>query len=194
MSNRSWGAIVLTGGTAVRMDGADKASIELGGRTLLEHALTATAEAHEVVVVGTQVPTSRPVTWTREDPRGGGPAAGLLAGLGRFFSPPELVGVLAVDMPRVTAGTFQRLLEALGDQRYDGAVLVDERGRTQSLCAVYRWPALQVARPSDRELEYGLPLRQLLWGMELAEVPAVGREAQDVDTWEDLRSLRESEF
>ena len=33
------GAIVLTGGTAVRLDGADKASLEVGGRTLLDRAL-----------------------------------------------------------------------------------------------------------------------------------------------------------
>ena len=32
--------MILAGGTAVRLDGADKASLELAGRTLLEHALT----------------------------------------------------------------------------------------------------------------------------------------------------------
>ena len=67
-------AVILTGGTGVRLGGVDKASIEIAGQTLLEHALTATAVADEVVVVGPQVPTSRPVTWTREDPPGGGPA------------------------------------------------------------------------------------------------------------------------
>ena len=105
---------MLAGGTAVRMDGVDKASIELDGVTLLERALAATMTAVEVVVVGEQVPTTRPVTWTVEDPRGGGPAAGLLAGLDRFLRPPDLVAVLAVDMPRVTPGTFARLADAVG--------------------------------------------------------------------------------
>ena len=145
---------MLTGGTAARMDGADKASIELAGVTLLERALAATFNAVEVVVVGEQVPTSRPVTWTREDPRSGGPAAGLLAGLDRFLRPPDLVEVLAVDMPRVTPGTFARLEDAVGPDD-DGALLVDAEGRRQMLCAVYRRAALERARPENREKEHG---------------------------------------
>ena len=38
-------AVVLAGGTAVRLGGVDKASIELAGRTFLEHALAATGAA-----------------------------------------------------------------------------------------------------------------------------------------------------
>jgi len=186
-----FGAVVLTGGTAARMDGADKASIELDGTTLLERALAATMTAVEVVVVGEQVPTTRPVTWTREDPREGGPAAGLLAGVDMFLRAPELVAVLAVDMPRVTPGTFVRLCEALNDD-HDGALLVGKDGRRQPLCAVYRWTALDRARPKSREDEHGLPVRALLEGLGLVEVPAQGDEARDVDTWADLRALRES--
>jgi molybdopterin-guanine dinucleotide biosynthesis protein A len=184
------GAVVLTGGTAARMDGADKASIELAGVTLLERALAATAGAVEVVVVGEQVPTSRPVTWTREEPRSGGPAAGLLAGLDRFLRPPDLVQVLAVDMPRVTPGTFSRLEEAVAPED-DGALLVDDAGRRQLLCAVYRRSALERARPANREEEHGLAMRRLLTRLALVEVPAVGDEACDVDTWTDLLRLRE---
>jgi molybdopterin-guanine dinucleotide biosynthesis protein A len=184
------GAVVLTGGTAARMDGADKASIELAGVTLLERALAATVSAAEVVVVGPQVPTSRPVTWTREEPSGGGPAAGLLTGLDRFLRPPDLVQVLAVDMPQVTPGTFARLEEAIGEED-DGALLVDRAGRRQLLCAVYRRSALERARPASREEEHGLPVRRLLARLALVEVPAVGDEARDVDTWADLRRLRE---
>lgn len=79
----SWGGIVLSGGGAARMDGVDKASIEIDGETLLEHVLSALRALPEVVVVGPEVSTSRPVTFTREEPAGGGPAAGLLAGFGR---------------------------------------------------------------------------------------------------------------
>ena len=123
---QEFGAIVLTGGDAVRLGGADKASIEIGGRTLLEHSLSAVADIAEVVVVGTDVSTSRPVTFAREDPVGGGPAAGLLAGLRRFARTPTWVIVLAVDMPLVSADTVARLASAVHD---DGAVLVDEIGR-----------------------------------------------------------------
>jgi molybdopterin-guanine dinucleotide biosynthesis protein A len=185
------GAVVLAGGTAVRLGGVDKASIEVDGVTLLERALAATMSASEVVVVGDEVPTTRPVTWTREDPAGGGPAAGLLAGLDRFLRPPELVCVLAVDMPRVHAGTVARLTWAVeGDVTVDGAVLVDGEGRRQVLTGVYRVASLQAARPPEREREHGLPVRRLVGLLRLAEVPAVGDEARDVDTWEDLRDLR----
>ena len=85
--------------------------------TLLEHVLGALAEVPEVVVVGDEVVTSRPVTFVREDPAGGGPAAGLLAGLAGFPRPPRLVVVLAVDMPLVTTATVRRLVEAVGRRR-----------------------------------------------------------------------------
>ncbi len=71
----AFSAVVLAGGTAARMGGADKAGIELGGRTLLEHALDAVVDAVEVVVVGDPVPTDLPATFVREDPPYGGPAA-----------------------------------------------------------------------------------------------------------------------
>jgi molybdopterin-guanine dinucleotide biosynthesis protein A len=172
------------------MDGADKASIELDGLTLLERALAATMTAVEVVVVGEAVPTSRPVTFTREDPRGGGPAAGLLAGVDAFYRPCDLLQVLAVDMPRATPGTFARLAEALTPS-YDGAWLVDAGGRRQPLCAVYRWNALQRVRPARHEDEHGLAVHRLLGGLSLTEVPAAGDEAVDVDTWNDLLALPE---
>lgn len=185
------GAVVLTGGFGTRMGGVDKASIELDGVTLLERALAATVTAVEVVVVGEQVPTSRPVTWTREDPRGGGPAAGLLAGLDRFLRPPDLLLVLAVDMPKVTPGTFARLLEAI-EPASDGALLVDAGGKRQPLCAVYRRAALERVRPQDSEQEHGLAVRRLLEPLNLLEVRAVDGEADDVDTWSDLRDLRDA--
>ena len=190
------GAVVLAGGTAARMDGVDKAAIELDGLTLLERALAATMTAVEVVVVGEQVPTTRPVTWTMEDPRGGGPAAGLLTALGCFYRRPDLVQVLAVDMPHVTPGTFARLAEALEDppegaDAADAAVLVDEDGRRQPLCAVYRAGALTAAAPASPEEWHGLPVRRLLEPLRLVEVAATPGETRDVDTWADLRELRQ---
>jgi molybdopterin-guanine dinucleotide biosynthesis protein A len=181
------GGVVLSGGTAARLQGADKASVEVGGLTLLEHVLGALAEVREVVVVGDELLTSRPVTFLREDPAEGGPAAGLLAGLGGFPRPPRLVVVLAVDMPRVTAATVRRLVETVDG---DGALLVDEEGRRQYLCAVYRTAALLAAAPPLEE-QHGLPMRRLVDELRLAEVPAMAGETQDIDTWDDLLELRE---
>lgn len=188
---RRLAAVILAGGTAVRLGGVDKAAIEVDGRTLLEHALSATRPAEETVVVGLPVPTSRPVRWTREDPPGGGPAAATLAGLDALAARPELVCVLAVDMPRFTAGTLDRLVHALVTHpEADVACLVDGGERRQWLAAVYRYDALAGARPADPETEHGLSIRRLLTPLAVLGVPAVGDEARDVDTWDDLRGLR----
>jgi molybdopterin-guanine dinucleotide biosynthesis protein A len=170
------------------LSGADKASIELGGLTLLEHALGAMLDIDEVVVVGEQVPTTRPVTFTREDPAGGGPAAGLLAGLRAFARRPDLLVVLAVDMPLVTSATIRRLTEAEGR---DGAVLVDQDGKLQYLCAAYGTEALDRVRPSYED-EHGLSMRDLVADLDLEQVPAFGPETRDLDTWDDLLALRET--
>ena len=122
--------VVLAGGTAARMDGVDKASVELAGRSLLEYAVDAFLDAAEVVVVGPDtVRTARPVTFVVEDPPRGGPVAGLLTGVDALLRAPRLVGVLAVDMPRVTPATMRRLREAATGR--DGAFLVGGDGRRQ---------------------------------------------------------------
>ena len=161
------GGIVLTGGSAVRFQGADKASIEIAGVTLLEHALGALSEVPDVVVVGDEVMTSRPVGFVREDPHGGGPAAGVLAGLSAFPGLPRLVVVLAVDMPLVTTATVNRLMLSADE---DGALLVDEDGRRQYLCAIYRTEALLTAAPPLEE-QHGLPMRKLVSGLRLGRGP-----------------------
>lgn len=178
--------IVLAGGTAVRMDGVDKAGVELDGRTLLAHAIDAYVDADEVVVVAPEaVPTARPVTTVCEDPPRGGPVAGLLAGVDALLLRPGLVGVLAVDMPRVTATTMRRLREAAAGR--DGAFLHDDDGRRQ-LAGVLDARRLHDVRPGPEE-QHGMSLRRLLAPLDLAEVAATGPEAVDVDSWSDLRDL-----
>ena len=180
--------VVLAGGTAARMDGVDKGSVELGGRTLLEIAIDAFLDADEVVVVApTPVPTTRPVTFVCEDPPRGGPVAGLLTGVDALLRRPRLVGVLAVDMPRATAYTMRRLRAACPG--HDGAFLLDPTGRRQ-LAGVLDAARLSEVRP-DLEGQHGMALHRLLSPLDLAEVPAVGDEAVDVDTWTDLRDLGE---
>lgn len=180
-----FGAVVLAGGSAVRLGGVDKASVEYAGRTLLAHALDAVAEASEVVVVGDPVTTDRPVTFTRESPAFGGPVAGLLAGRDALAGPVDLLAVLAVDMPRVGPATFRRLRAAAAGR--DGAFLTGADGRRQ-LAAVLATAALDAVRP-EGGAEHGLALHRLVAGLDLAAVMAEGAEGRDVDTWADLRDL-----
>lgn len=177
-------AVILAGGQASRLGGADKATIELGGRSLLERAIDAVVDAGEVVVVGQQVPTERPVTFVLEDPRFGGPAAGLLTGRDSLLRRFPTLAVLAVDMPHLTSSTFRRLHEAAVG--HEGAVLTRD-GRRQ-LAFVVETERLDAVRP-DREAQHGLAIRALLEPLDLVDVDSVGPEARDVDTWSDLRDL-----
>ena len=131
------------------------------------------------------MPTERPVTFVCEDPPRGGPVAGLLTGVDSLLRRPRLVGVLAVDMPRVTASTMRRLRDAAVGG--DGAFLVDGDGRRQ-LAGVLDAARLDVVRPGLEE-QHNMSLRRLLAPLDLASVPATGDEAVDIDSWADLRDL-----
>lgn len=183
-------AVVLAGGTAVRMDGVDKAGVEHAGRTLLSHVLDALVDADEVVVVGEQVATDRPVTFVREDPPYGGPVAGFLAGVDALLRHPRWIGVVAVDMPGVTPGTFRRLRKAA--RGHDGAFLRDAHDDRRQLCGILGTEALATVRP-DLEHRHGMAMHRLLADLHLVDVAARGEEGTDVDTWEDLRDLQDPE-
>ncbi|MBC9734326.1 molybdenum cofactor guanylyltransferase [Nocardioides marmotae] len=181
----SFCAVVLAGGRAARLGGADKATVEVAGRTLLAHALDAVVDAAEVVVVGDPVPTERPVTFVRESPRYGGPVAALLTGRDALLRSTPTLAVLAVDMPHVTPWTLRRLHEAAAGR--DGAALVGPDGRRQ-LALVLDLARLDEVRP-DHEGQHGAALHRLLAPLDLSAVPAEGREHRDVDSWADLRDL-----
>ena len=178
-------AVILAGGVAARLDGVDKASVEVSGRTLLAWALDAVVDAGEVVVVGEPVPTERPATFTRESPRYGGPVAALLTGRDALLEPRPTLAVVACDMPFLTPETLRRLREAAAGR--DGAVLVGPDGRRQ-LAVVLDVARLDAVRP-DHESQHGMALHRLLDGLDLVEVEAAGREHRDVDTWADVRDL-----
>jgi molybdopterin-guanine dinucleotide biosynthesis protein A len=72
-------AIVLAGGGSTRF-GRDKLAAVVDGVTLLDRVLDAAAAAEQRIVVGSRRPAAGDVRWTREDPPGGGPAAGVVAG------------------------------------------------------------------------------------------------------------------
>ncbi|WP_406363158.1 NTP transferase domain-containing protein [Streptomyces sp. NBC_01579] len=187
----AYDAIVLAGGAAKRLGGADKPAVRVGGRALLDRVLAACADAATTVVVGGRRPTTRAVTWTREEPQGGGPLAALGAGVRHTSS--ESVLVLSADLPFLRESTVEALLVAAGHGDRDGALCVDQDGRDQPLVAVYR------AEPLRRELALlatehgglaGLPLRLLTHELDLARVEAGPLASFDCDTWEDIAAAR----
>ncbi|MCQ8773696.1 NTP transferase domain-containing protein [Streptomyces telluris] len=185
-------AVVLAGGAARRLGGADKPTLRVGGRTLLDRVLEACADAEETVVVGPRRPTARPVRWAREEPPGGGPLAGLAAGLRQTASATTLV--LSADLPFLRAETVRALLAAAatGGPYVEGVLLTDFDGRDQPLVAAYR------TEPLRRELALlatehgglaGLPLRLLTDELTLGRF-AHPTASFDCDTWEDVATAR----
>ncbi|MGW2834182.1 NTP transferase domain-containing protein [Streptomyces sp. NPDC001286] len=186
----AYDAVVLAGGAARRLGGADKPGVQVGGRALLDRVLTACADARTTVVVADPRPTSRPVLWAREDPPGGGPLAALDAGLRHTTA--EQVVVLSADLPFLGAPTVRRLLSALRAGTADGALLTDADGRDQPLVAAYRRPALHRGLSGLTEEHSGLtglPLRRLTAGLDLTRVPDPVA-SFDCDTWDDIATAR----
>jgi molybdopterin-guanine dinucleotide biosynthesis protein A len=137
-------AILLTGGSARRLGGAYKPGIVVGGRPLAARVADAVADASRVVVVGPPAPGVAADVVTSESPAGGGPAAALEAGLAYVTAP--VVAALAGDLPFLTAGVVDELRLALAvDPTAAAALLVDDSGRDQPLCAVWRTELLRDA-------------------------------------------------
>ncbi|WP_371677684.1 NTP transferase domain-containing protein [Streptomyces sp. NBC_01276] len=188
----TYDAIVLAGGAARRLGGADKPALPVGGRSLLDRVLAACADATATVVVGTRRPTARPVRWALEDPPGGGPVAALDAGLRATTA--ELVLVLSADLPFLDRDTVRALLAAASAGPGDGALLRDPEGRDQPLVAAYRAEPLRrgaALLAAEHGHLGGLPLRALTAELRLATVTSAEPLASfDCDTWEDLAAAR----
>jgi molybdopterin-guanine dinucleotide biosynthesis protein A len=180
-------AVILAGGRGARLGGVDKPSILLGDSTLLERVVAAVAAARVVVVVGSERPLAREVTWCLERPAGGGPVAAIAAGLAHARA--EIVVVLAADLPWI-APAIRRLLTALADRPgADAAVVVDSAGRRNHLAAAWRRAALNAALDRLASTQ-GAAARSLFEQGGVVEVADPAGDAADCDTWDDLEQAR----
>ncbi|WP_371687559.1 molybdenum cofactor guanylyltransferase [Micromonospora sp. KC721] len=174
----AYAAVVLTGGAARRMGGRDKPGVPVGGRPMRERVLAAVADASPRILVGPAKAVPDDVLVTREEPPGGGPVAAAAAGLALVPAGTTVVALLAADLPLLTRDAVAILLAALDTDENgpDGVCLLDDRGRRQSLCGVWRTAALRAAldRLADRrggtlggaavrELLAELTVRDLAW-------------------------------
>lgn len=215
-------AVVLAGGMARRL-GQDKARATLAGGSMLGQVVRRLPTAVPIVVVSPDenvlallalgdrlasgdrehAGVDGTVTRTCEFPPGGGPVAGLAAGLELVGTPTMLL--LAVDMPLGVHAALTALDELVGSgtgHHASAVIPVDAGGHRQPLCAAYRTDAL---RSALTELVIaagtlrGASVRSLLARLELVELPNLpGRLLLDVDTEVDLvaadRELRSSEW
>lgn len=188
MTTPSPAAIVLTGGRASRLDGADKASVEIDGIPLVDHAYAAVHGCAPIIAVG-PVETGRPgVRVVREHPPFGGPVAAIAAGVSALDDSDAVeTWILACDLPLAPL-----LVEKLGrvplPPNADAVIAVDSAGREQWLAGRYRVSSLRTALERFADPS-GVPMRALVVTLNLHAVPDEGR-AHDLDTWADIDEYR----
>jgi molybdopterin-guanine dinucleotide biosynthesis protein A len=150
--------LILAGGLATRLHGRDKALLEIGGRSLLEHAVERLGPQVDELVLSSNAPAEARAAYNLPviaDVHGGfrGPLAGIHAGLLAY--PAHCLLTVAVDLPFLPADLKARLEQAL---RPDRCAYASVAGR--HVLAVL-WPpgmaalleaALQQQRHSLREL------------------------------------------
>jgi molybdenum cofactor guanylyltransferase len=187
-------AIILAGGRAARLGGADKPGLVVGERSLIASVVSAAgaAGALRVVVVGPRRAGlsvhSGELRVVREDPPGGGPVPALSRGLAEVRD--GWVFLLAADLPFLRAGDLGGL-RAAAQAGGTGAVLADEGGRPQWLAGCWPVPVLREAAAGYRDSS----LRGLLGPLRPVRLePSPGQAGPppwlDCDTPEDVRQAR----
>ncbi|MGN9840368.1 NTP transferase domain-containing protein [Nonomuraea sp. H19] len=181
IERRVYDAVILAGGEARRLGGADKPALTVGARSLVENVVAAASGARRTIVVGPgrAIPG---VVFTREDPPRSGPVPALAAGLEHVTAP--WVALLAGDLPFLTAAHVTALVAAAGPA--GGAVMVDDGGREQWLAGAWPAAALKAALGSYA----GRSLKGLLGPLVAARLALPGRPWFDCDTMDDLEVAR----
>ncbi len=177
-TSEPYDAVVLAGGRARRLDGADKPGLLVGGRPLVAWVAAAVAGAGRLVVVGPERPELPRAVTVREEPPGGGPVPALRVGLARVTAP--WTAVLAADLPFLRAAHVDELRRIAAG--HDGAVLVDDDGRRQWLAGVWRTAGLLAALGGYS----GTSLRGLMEPLGPARVRTEGAAWYDCDTPDDV--------
>jgi molybdopterin-guanine dinucleotide biosynthesis protein A len=181
-------AIVLAGGRASRLGGADKTAIRLDRGTLLDHVLDAVEGCAPVVLVGPPMLTRPGVTVVREEPPFGGPVAAVAAALEAFQMPgPDETWLLACDLPRARRIVQLLANEPIGDA--GGVILADSGGREQWLAGRYRTAALGDALSRLPEVR-DASLKHLLSDCRLRFVEDRDGASVDLDTWPAIEHYR----
>ena len=180
--------IILAGGGAVRLSGADKPGLVVGGRSLLESVIAAGAGAERVIVVAPPRGGVTGVLFVSEEPPGAGPVPALRRGLAEVRAP--WVALLAADLPFLRAAHVAALLGAAREHG-TGAVLTDDTDQPQWLAGAWRTAAVRSALDGYR----GGSLRGVLGPLQpallrLAPAPGEPPPWLDCDTPEDVARAR----
>lgn len=113
-------AVILAGGQARRLGGADKPALEVAGRSMLAAVVAAAsgAGARPLIVVSPPRPGLPAARFVQEDPSGGGPVPALRRGLAEVAEPWLLL--LAADLPFLGPGPLGQLRAAAAGREASG--------------------------------------------------------------------------
>ena len=182
--DKLWSALILTGGTSKRF-GSDKSEAIFNGKALIDFLISSLPADVAVVIVGPdrdEFPST--IQMIKEDPPGGGPVAGIAAGLPLIET--EYVAVLATDMPYST-GLVPLLLSGLSNE-VEAVLAIDGEGFQQPFSGVYRVSSL-LRVLGTKELLMGRSMRSVLVELKVKEVSLHADDSRlllDIDTREDL--------
>ena len=136
-------AIVMAGGDSSRM-GTDKASILLGGQTLLQSVVATMQQLFPQVIVSVRQPRAGiDLPQVCDEQPDGGPLAGLVASLRQITTPWAFI--VACDMPFVVPEVVELLA---GYRSQHQAVVPVVHGHPQPLAAFYAASCLAPLRAS----------------------------------------------
>jgi molybdopterin-guanine dinucleotide biosynthesis protein A len=175
-------AIVLAGGSATRLGGIDKPMLPMQGVPMLVRVLDSLRQAGRRIVVGPERAGIRDVVWIQEDPVGGGPVAGLAAGVSVVEA--EFTFVLAADQPWI-GGAVTPLVDALEANPDAHAVMLQRDGRMNPLAALWRRESLCDALAALPEVS-NAAMRSLAAHSSVVTLADTGGWSRDYDTWLDL--------
>lgn len=187
---RTFGALVLAGGNARRMEGRNKALLELDRRTFLSHLEEALGDFEEKLL-STRDPALAEGTGfspVLDQTPGLGPLEGLRRALTVCRS--DALVVSACDTPLFSAGLARFMVHSLG--AFDLLVCRDRQGGVHPLCGVYTkncLPAIEFLLESEERR-----VRRLLdlvpaTVLSLADTPFPDRLLFNVNTPQELEIL-----
>jgi len=189
-------AAILAGGLASRFGGADKASLLVGGRRIIERQLAALSPiAKEILIVGHDPAryASLGIPVVGDLVPGAGPIGGIYTALMSARTPWVLA--LGCDMPYVSSALFEALAAAIGSD-VDAVVPRSARG-LEPLCAMYARDSVLVFK---RRLDAGtwrlgglfeeLRVREI-GAATLAAIDEDGRLFENINTPHDYERARE---
>ncbi len=144
--------VILTGGESKRM-GADKAHVQLAGRTLIERVLATVMPLFDDVMISGRDNTVEidGTRFVKDRHAGRGPVIGICASMQEARHP--YLFAIACDMPFVTSGLIEALVSS--PDGYDVVVPMCG-GRPEPLCALYSKACLKALAERVENGERGL--------------------------------------